>query len=119
MTPRKLLLTPKVSSFDLMRTQGPLFALLSLFFIAGSIVLIFFVLLAGAVNGYPVSDIYFLQADTAPISGAPALSRWTFWNYCSVSPTGGNVIPFVTPAYPFDPQNNFGTQKGVAAAFIG
>ncbi|MCJ1319056.1 hypothetical protein MMC15_004389 [Xylographa vitiligo] len=97
----------------------PVFASVSLILIAGACVLIFLVLLAGAVNSNPVNTIYFLQADTSGISGAPAQSRWTLWNVCSVGADGADVCPKVSAAYPFDPQNNFGTTKGVPAAFQG
>ncbi|MCJ1356483.1 MAG: hypothetical protein MMC33_006478 [Icmadophila ericetorum] len=97
----------------------PIFALVSLILIAGACLLIFLTLLAGAVDHKPTSMIYFLQADTSNIPGAPALSRWTFWNTCSVNANGGNVCGKVHPAYPFNPPSNFGTTKNIAAAFIG
>jgi len=97
-------------------TARPIFALASLILTAGAIVLIFFVLLAGAISGSPEPHFYFLQADTSAISGAPALSQWTLWNVCGAGNT--NCGP-VKPAYPFDPQRNFGTTRGVAAGFIG
>lgn len=100
-------------------TSGPIFAFLSLILIAGSIVLIFFVLLAGAINGNPVNQIYFLQVDTSAIPGAPSLSQWTLWNVCG-SNNGLDTTCGVTPAFPFDPQNNFGGQtQGVPQSFIG
>ncbi|MCJ1485995.1 hypothetical protein MMC06_006171 [Schaereria dolodes] len=101
-------------------TPRPYFAFLSLFLIAGACLLILLTLLAGAVDHNPISKIYFLQADTSAIPGAPSISRWTFWNICSVGP-GGNVCPKVHPAFPLDPPSgrNFGTTKGVDAAFIG
>lgn len=97
----------------------PIFALASLVLIAGACVLTFFVLLAGAVNGNPVNQFYFLQADTSAISGAPSLSRWTLWNVCSVDANGRNVCPGANPAYPFDPQSNLGTTNNLPADFIG
>jgi len=102
-------------------TPRPGLAFLSLFFIAGACLLIFLVLLAGAVSGNPVNDIYFLQADTSKIPGAPSLARWTFWNICSVSAAGKNVCGKVHPAFPLDPPShrNFGTTTGVPAQFIG
>ncbi|MCJ1474530.1 hypothetical protein MMC13_003188 [Lambiella insularis] len=98
---------------------GPIFAFASLILIAGACVLIFLVLLAGAVNSNPVNQVYFLQADTSAISGAPAQSRWTLWNVCSVDANGRDACGKVSPAYPFDPQSNFNTMKGVPASFQG
>ncbi|MCJ1226129.1 hypothetical protein MMC12_002778 [Toensbergia leucococca] len=102
-------------------TPRPWIALTSLVLIAGACLLIFLVLLAGAVDGNPVNQIYFLQADTSAIPGAAPLSRWTFWNICSVTTNGRNMCGKVHPAFPLDPPSdrNFDTTKGVDAAFIG
>lgn len=84
----------------------------------------FFILLAGAVNGSPVNMFYFLQVDTSNIQGAPALSRWTYWNVCDGS-SGNNVCDHSTmygsikPARPFDPPRNFGTDNNIPGQFIG
>ena len=101
--------------------KGPLFALTSLILIAGACLLIFLVLLGGAVDHNPTNQIFFLQADTSGIPGAQPLSRWTFWNICSVSATGRNICPKVHPAFPLDPPSgrNLGTTTDIDAAFIG
>ncbi|MCJ1341268.1 hypothetical protein MMC09_006564 [Bachmanniomyces sp. S44760] len=99
----------------------PIFAFLSLILTAGACLLILLVLLAGAIDHDPINKIYFLQADTSKISGAPPLSRWTFWNLCTVDASGGNVCPHVHPAFPLDPPSgrNFGTTDGVPMQFVG
>ncbi|KAF7718457.1 Uncharacterized protein PECH_005942 [Penicillium ucsense] len=95
--------------------------LLGLFFTAGSIVLIFLTLLAGVNNHTPLNQIYFLQADTGNIPGAPTTSRWTFWNVCGVDNNGHNLCGAVHPDFPLDPpnSNNFGTEQNVPGQFIG
>ena len=82
--------------------------------------LIFLTLLAGAVNATPVNLVYFLEADTSDIPGAPSAARWTLWNLCGVSGDGldQDCRP-VSAAYPFDPPNNFGTTDGVPDEFVG
>ncbi|MCJ1300810.1 hypothetical protein MMC08_003609 [Hypocenomyce scalaris] len=99
----------------------PAIALVSLILIAGGCLLIFLTLLAGAVDHSPENNIYFLQATTSAIPGAPAVSRWTFWNICSVSAAGRNVCGKVHPAFPLDPPStrDFGTSTGVPMQFIG
>jgi hypothetical protein len=94
---------------------------LGLFFMAGSILLIFLTLLGGARNSVPLNEIYFLQADTSNIPGAPALSRWTFWNLCSVTADGKSDCGSSHPDYPFDPPraNNLNTTENVPQQFIG
>lgn len=94
---------------------------LGLFFTASAILLIFLTLLGGARNSTPLNEIYFLQADTHNIPGAPATSRWTFWNVCSVNAKGKSVCGSSHPDFPFDPpnHNNFGTTTNVPHQFVG
>ncbi|KAJ5693060.1 Actin cortical patch SUR7/pH-response regulator PalI [Penicillium macrosclerotiorum] len=93
---------------------------LGLFFMASAILLIFLTLLGGARNSNPLNQIYFLQADTSNIPGAPSTSRWTFWNLCSVT-NGKNDCGSSHPDFPFDPPSsrNFGTTENVPSEFIG
>ena len=65
----------------------------------------------------PTNQFHFLQASTSGIPGAAAVTRWTFWNACSVV-NGRNSCPKVHPAYPFDPHKNFGTETGVPKQLI-
>jgi hypothetical protein len=94
---------------------------LGLFFMAGAILLIFLTLLGGARNSTPLNEIYFLQADTGNIPGAPAVARWTFWNVCSVASNGRSDCGTSHPDFPFDPPSsrNFGTTQNVPPEFIG
>lgn len=93
--------------------------------VAGGLLLSLFILLAGAVDGNPVNRWYFLQVDTSNISGAPPLSRWTFWNICDgssgVDVCSGQGFGSISPARPFDPPSgrNFGTTQGVPNGFVG
>jgi hypothetical protein len=93
---------------------------LGLFFTAGAILLIFLTLLAGSYNTGPLNVIYFLQADTGNIPGAPATSRWTFWSLCGVV-DGKNDCGSSHPDFPFDPPShrNFDTTENVPHQFIG
>jgi SUR7/PalI family len=101
---------------------GPIFALLSILFTAGAIVLILLTLLAGTINSSATNQIYFLQADTSGIPNAPPTSRWTFWNHCdSDSSSAVGLCNGVHPAYPLDPPSGrtFNTTDGVPEQFIG
>ncbi|KAL4926822.1 SUR7/PalI family protein [Aspergillus undulatus] len=93
---------------------------LGLFFTAGALLLMWLVFLGGVRNTNPIDQIYFLQVDTGNIPGAPAVSRWTWWNICSVE-NGRNVCGDTHPDFPFDPpsQRNFGTEENIPQAFIG
>ncbi|KAF4943056.1 hypothetical protein F66182_18875, partial [Fusarium sp. NRRL 66182] len=103
-----------------MAAGRPIFGFLALFFTAGALVLMFLTFLAGVNNHVPLNEIYFLQADTSNLPGAPSTSRWTFWNICSVS-DGDSQCGSVHPDFPFDPPSsrNFGTTTNVPGAFIG
>lgn len=56
--------------------------LVSLILIAGSIVLMFFVVLSGVTNSTPLNKTYFLQANTSGITGARPVSQWTYFYVC-------------------------------------
>lgn len=92
---------------------------LGLFFTAAALLLMWLTFLAGVRDSNPLNIIYFLQADTGSIPGAPPASRWTFFNLCSVmdnkSICGKNV-----PDFPFDPASprNFGTTQNVPYQFV-
>jgi hypothetical protein len=57
--------------------------LASVILIAGSIVLMFFVVLSGVTNSTPLNKTYFLRADTSTIAGAGrSFSQWTYFYVC-------------------------------------
>ncbi|KAJ5960516.1 uncharacterized protein N7479_007666 [Penicillium vulpinum] len=91
-----------------------------LFFMAGSILLILFTLLGGVTNNDPLNRVYFLEAHTGNIPGAPPISRWTFWNLCRVV-DGKNLCGDTHVEFPFDPPNhrNFDTTENVPHQFVG
>lgn len=58
----------------------------SLILIAASIMFMFFVVLSGVTNSVPLSNTWFLQADTSTIPGAHrSTSQWTFWFVCGAN----------------------------------
>ncbi|KAI8632732.1 SUR7/PalI family-domain-containing protein [Xylariaceae sp. FL1651] len=65
-----------------MARTNSIFAPLSLIFLAGSIVLLFFIILPGVARTSPLRQTYFLSADTSGISGARAVSQWTYFYVC-------------------------------------
>ncbi|RMZ82742.1 hypothetical protein DV738_g1560, partial [Chaetothyriales sp. CBS 135597] len=102
-----------------------LYALISLVLLAGALVFMFFILLAGAVDGFPVNRFYLLQADTSNIPNAPSISRWSYWNICAKEGAqtvcGSEHYSKVAPAFPLDPPSHreFRTHENVPEAFIG
>ncbi|OJJ79367.1 SUR7/PalI family protein [Aspergillus glaucus CBS 516.65] len=90
-----------------------------LFWMASGLLLMWFTFLGGTRNSNPLNRIYFLEAATSNIPGAPATSRWTLWNLCPVV-DGKNDCGSNTPDFPFDPAShrNFGTDVNVPSRFI-
>lgn len=64
-----------------------LHALLALVFLAGSLILLWFVILSGITSTSPLRQTYFLQADTSGIPGARDLSQWTYFRICGADNT--------------------------------
>lgn len=84
----------------------------------GSTMLLIFIVLSGSIEHGPVNQFYWLQADTANITGAPELSRWTFWGLCGVSDNKNSNCTSLEPAYPLSPVDDFGTTVGVPTDFV-
>lgn len=93
---------------------------MSLILVAGALLLMLFIVLAGAIDAAPVNKWYFLEATTSGIPGAPALTRWTYWNSCGVT-NGLDGSCAIHAAYPLDPPSGrtFGTTEGVPPQFVG
>ncbi|KIY00146.1 uncharacterized protein Z520_03831 [Fonsecaea multimorphosa CBS 102226] len=107
-----------------MASRNGLFGLVSLVLLAGGLLFMFFILLAGAIDHGPVNKFYILQADTANIPGAPAVSRWSYWNVCGVlngrTHCGNQPYSHVHPAFPLDPASHrtFDTTVNVPQNFV-
>lgn len=67
----------------------------SLILIAGSVVLLFFVILSGVKNSSPLNKTYFLKADTSSIAGSGRpVSQWTYFYVCGEGNTNcGAAVP--------------------------
>jgi len=88
----------------------------SLILIAGSIVLIFFVVLSGVKNTSPLNKTYFLQADTSSIAGSGrAVSQWTYFYVCGAGNQGcGKPVPALPFGYAW-----VGGSAGAPAELVG
>jgi hypothetical protein len=56
--------------------------IVGLILVAGSLVLLWFVILSGLTDTTPLNRVYFLRADTAGISGARRITQWTYFYFC-------------------------------------
>jgi hypothetical protein len=104
-----------------MAAGRPIFGLLAMILTAGACLLMFLTILGGVRNHKPLNQIYFLQADTSNIPGAPSISRWTMWNLCSIDGHGNNLCGKAHPDFPLDPPaaSNFNTTINIPHQFIG
>ena len=84
--------------------------------IAGSIVLMFFVVLSGVKGTTPLKSTYFLRADTSSFPGTErAVSQWTYFYICG---EGNQNCGSPVPALPFGYAWR-GGNEGVPAALTG
>jgi hypothetical protein len=78
----------------LMTMLGGAMGTVSLILIAGSLVLMFFVVLAGVKSTTPLGSTYFLRATTSGIAGARPVSQWTYFYVCGEGNTDcGKPVP--------------------------
>ncbi|TAQ91332.1 hypothetical protein B7494_g303 [Chlorociboria aeruginascens] len=95
--------------------RGPM-GLISLVLIAGSIVLILFVVLSGVTSTTPLKKTYFLQADTSTFigSGRP-VSQWTYFYVCGTDNADcGKPVPALPIGYAW-----IGGTEGVPSGLVG
>lgn len=88
----------------------------SLILIAGSLVLLLFVVLSGLKSTTPLNNTYFLEADTSKIAGSGrAVSRWTYFYICGADNKDcGAPVPALPFGYAW-----IGGSNGAPASLIG
>ena len=95
--------------------SGGATGILSLILIAGSLVLLLFVILSGVKNALPLNKTYFLEADTSSFQGARAVSRWTYFYVCGADNNDcGKPVPDLPIGYAW-----IAGTEGVPAELVG
>lgn len=74
-----------------------------------------FVILGGSSKHTPITQFYWLEADTSNIPGAYGTSAWLFWGVCDKN-DWSNCIQ--GPAFALSPKDNFKTEENVPEDFI-
>ncbi|OVF10797.1 hypothetical protein A9F13_01g02178 [Clavispora lusitaniae] len=87
---------------------------LNLILLAGTTLLLIFLVLSGSTNHFPFNRFYWVRGDTSNIPGAPDESAWTFWGVCDYHDFGNCTSG---PAYPISPVDNFHTKTNVPQKF--
>lgn len=64
-----------------MLKNAPL-GIVGLILLAGSLLLLWFIILSGVTSNTPLDKTYFLRADTDGISGARPITQWTYFYFC-------------------------------------
>jgi len=89
--------------------------LASWIFLAGSILLMFFVILGGETTSTPLDKVYFLKADTSKIPGARPITQWNYFYVCGAGNTDcGDAVPALPLGYAW-----VGNTAGVPAPLLG
>ncbi|KAI9745297.1 MAG: hypothetical protein M1818_001577 [Claussenomyces sp. TS43310] len=84
-------------------------------FLAGAILLMFFVVLGGVSHSTPLNKVHFLQADTSKITGARPISRWNYFYVCGADNRDcGDAVPALPFGYAW-----IGNTAGVPSALLG
>ncbi|BFZ64631.1 Eisosomes component [Saitoella coloradoensis] len=72
----------------------PILTFFPLFFLAGALLLLFFVILAGVTDHNPLNRIFFLSASNSPLTNAPTsdsgMAHYTLWGLCGATNSGHN-----------------------------
>jgi len=58
--------------------------LVGLILTAGSLVMLWFIILSGVTHSSPLDRTYFLRADTSGITGAKPITQWTYFQFCGL-----------------------------------
>ena len=87
--------------------QAAPLAPLALLFLAGSQLLLWFVILSGVTHSPPLRQTYFLRADTSGIEGARDISQWTYFQVCGLDNTDcGGSHPALPLGFAWAPHAN-------------
>ncbi|GEQ69342.1 hypothetical protein JCM33374_g3013 [Metschnikowia sp. JCM 33374] len=87
----------------------------NLLLLAGSTLLLLFLILSGSTVHFPFDRFYWIRAETSEIANAYDQSAWTFWGVCDYNDFSSCITG---PAFPLSPADNFGTNKNIPADFI-
>jgi len=98
--------------------------LISMIFLAASLVMLFFVILSGVTHTSPLRQTFFLRADTDGITDSRPISQWTYFYVCGDRNTDcGPAYPALPVGYAWSgspanaPQELIGSYGGETTSF--
>ncbi|KAH3659979.1 hypothetical protein OGAPHI_007184 [Ogataea philodendri] len=95
--------------------------LLTLLLLAGTTLVLLFIVFSGSVSSFPFNQFYWVQAQTSQISNAGDVSRWTFWGICNPSnydSHSNGKCGALGPDQPLSPYDNFGNSTSLPQDFV-
>lgn len=96
--------------------------LLTVLLLAGTTLMLLFIVFSGSIEQFPFNRFYWVEADTSAISTANGdYSRWTFWGICfpdDLSSSSTNNCPNLGPDIPISPLDNFGNSTALPQDFV-
>ncbi|KAK6458373.1 SUR7/PalI family-domain-containing protein [Scheffersomyces xylosifermentans] len=96
-----------------------LFTIVPLFFLLGSIVLLVFSNIVGASEKSVLKKFYWIEVDASGLTNVPfSPIRWTSYRLCGVDGNKNSNCQSSSPALPFSPRDNFGSDSGIPQGFI-
>lgn len=94
----------------------------TLLLLAGTTLMLLFIILSGTVHHFPFNTFYWVQADVSSISTVNAdLARWTFWGICYGAADASSSAFNCTGSgadVPISPLDNWGFSSELPSAFV-
>lgn len=95
---------------------------ITMLLLAGTTLMLLFIVFSGSINHFPFNRFYWVQADVSAIASAGAdIARWTFWGLCypdHFDSGSTNNCPSLGPDVPISPFDNFGNSTAIPIDFI-
>ena len=89
-----------------------------LFFLLGTGLLSFLLILSGARHSGTLKNFYWFQAETSGFNDAPNTTRWYNYDYCNWEGGQNRGCSSKAPAKPFSPRDNFGRSDNMPSTFL-
>lgn len=91
---------------------------IALLFLAGALVMSYFLILSGGRSGGVLKNFYWLEANTTGFNNAPDTTRWFNYDFCAWANNNLHNCSHKAPAKPFSPRDNFGASPLMPSSFL-
>lgn len=89
--------------------------ILNFLFLSANTTILVIIIISGAISNPAIDNLYWMKSDTSGISGAPDVTKWTFWGIKSQDSDSETLFygSSMGPAYPISPVDNFHTTANI------